>query len=99
MAATIQYDADGAPAAVLITWDASLEEASGERDVATYVVQRRRDGELTWTTLRNSAASGDASYAVEDFELGGGDRSYGVIAQDCSPANSSLVTSALVDIP
>ncbi len=97
--ATIQYDVDGAPVSVLIAWDASLEEGSGERDVATYVVQRQIDGEATWVTLRNSAASGDASYAVEDFELGGGDRTYGVIAQDCSPANSAFVTSSLVDIP
>jgi prepilin-type N-terminal cleavage/methylation domain-containing protein len=97
--ATMTYDPDGAPVSVVVSWDASLEEASGERDVATYVVQRLIDGEAAWTTLRNTAANGDASYSFEDFALGGGDRTYGVFAQDCSPANSAVVSSSLVVIP
>ncbi|MHB1297799.1 MAG: prepilin-type N-terminal cleavage/methylation domain-containing protein [Gemmatimonadaceae bacterium] len=97
--ATLQYDADGAPVAVRITWDNSLEEASGERDVSLYVVQRRLAAETAWTTLRNTSANGDAAYAFDDFDLGGGTRTYGVFSQDCSPSNSPVVSSAAVVIP
>jgi hypothetical protein len=76
--AAVQLDAGGVPASVRISWDPSLEEGGGERDVTTY---------------------GDASYAYEDYDLAGGDRIYGVFAQDCSPANSPVVATGTVSIP
>lgn len=97
--ATLQYDVDGNPAIVRIAWQASLEEAGGERDVSAYVVQRRLLSSTDWTTLGNASANGDATYAFEDFDLAGGDRIYGVLAQDCSPANSPLETTSTVAIP
>lgn len=99
VAAAVQYGADGSPASVRITWDPSLEEAQGERDVATYVVQRRLAGATEWATLGNVPANGDASYAFDDHDLAGGDRSYGILAQDCSPANSPVVATGSVSIP
>lgn len=99
VAATLQVDGSGVPTAVRIAWDASLEEGGGERDVSTYVVQRRLSSETDWTTLRNVVANGDASYAFEDFDLAGGDRVYGVFAQDCSPANSPVTATGTVTIP
>jgi prepilin-type N-terminal cleavage/methylation domain-containing protein len=97
--AAVQLDAGGAPASVRIAWDPSLEEGGGERDVTTYVVQRRLASETAWITLGNVPANGDASYAYEDFDLAGGDRIYGVFAQDCSPANSPVVATGTVSIP
>jgi type II secretory pathway pseudopilin PulG len=99
LAATVQVDGVGAPTGVRLTWDPSLEEAGGERDVSTYVVQRRLPSSAVWKTLGNVPANGDASYAYEDFDLADGDRFYGVLAQDCSPANSPAETTGLVSIP
>mgnify|MGYP001764971896 CR=1 FL=1 len=97
--ATLQTDADGVPTGVRIAWDASLEEAGGERDVALYLVQRRLSTSTAWTTLRNVPANGDAAYAFEDFDLAPGSWIYGVFAQDCSPANSPVVSSSALVIP
>jgi len=96
---TLQLDGSGAIASVRVSWNASLEEAGGERDVTLYLVQRRPVGGTAWTTLRNVPANGDANYAFEDFDLDAGSWQYGVFAQDCSPANSPVVASAQVVIP
>lgn len=97
--ATLQLDPDGVPVSVRVGWEASLEEGGGERDVALYLVQRRPAGATAWSTLRNVPASGDATYAYDDFALASGDWEYGVFAQDCSPANSPVVSSSTVVIP
>lgn len=96
--ATIEY-VDGAPAAVRVAWDASPEEDGGEQDVTVYLVQRRPSLSTVWESLRNVPANGAASYAFEDFDLASGDWVYGVLAQDCSPANSPVVASNGVTIP
>jgi type II secretory pathway pseudopilin PulG len=97
--ATVQLDASNAPTSVRVEWNASPEEAGGERDVTVYLVQRRLTAGMTWTTLRNVPASGTASYAFEDFDLAPGSWTYGVFSQDCSPANSAVESAASVDVP
>lgn len=99
VAAAATFDGMGAATLVRITWDASLEEAGGERDVTLYLVQKRAVGATAWTTLRNVPANGSTDYAFEDFDLAAGDWQYGVFAQDCSPANSPVVSSSTVVIP
>ncbi len=98
-AAAVQVDAGGAPTFVHITWDASLEETAGEKDVAMYLVQRRPFAGTVWETLSNAPASGSASYAFDDHNLATGTWVYAVVAQDCSPANSALVLTLPVVIP
>lgn len=99
VAATAEFDGMGAATLVRVVWDASLEEAGGERDVTLYLVQRRPAGATAWTTLRNVPASGASDYAFEDYDLAAGEWQYGVFAQDCSPANSPVVVSSSVVIP
>lgn len=99
VAAVTQFDSEGAPSLVRVTWDPSLEEAGGERDVALYLVQRRPLGATAWTTLRNVPASAATSYAFDDFDLAAGSWQYGVFSQDCSPANSPVVASSIVVVP
>jgi type II secretory pathway pseudopilin PulG len=97
--ATVLFTEDGAPASIRVTWAASLEESGGERDVSLYVVQRRAALSTTWTTLGNVPANAAATYAYDDYALASGTWVYGVIAQDCSPENSPVVTSSSVSIP
>jgi prepilin-type N-terminal cleavage/methylation domain-containing protein len=98
--ATLVLDGSGNPTHVSITWDNSLEEANGERDVALYMIQRRATGSTgAWTTLSNSPANNSASYSFDDRDLVSGSWTWSVVAQDCSPANSAPAMSASVTIP
>jgi hypothetical protein len=98
--ATLMFDAGGAPTHVHISWDASLEEANGERDVALYMIQRRPTASAgAWTTLSNLPANNSASYAYDDHDLVSGSWTWAIVAQDCSPANAPPALSASVTIP
>ncbi len=99
VAATLQTDAGGAPTFVHVTWDASLEETSAEKDVSLYLVQRRPSIGTVWETLSNLPANAATSYAYDDHALVSGTWVYAVIAQDCSPANSVPAPSLFVVIP
>jgi prepilin-type N-terminal cleavage/methylation domain-containing protein len=90
---------DGSPALVRITWDASLEETTAEKDVALYLVQKRPFGGAVWETLSNVPANNSASYSYEDHALAQGSWEYAVVAQDCSPSNSGPLVSLTVVIP
>ena len=99
-AAALVTDAGGAPLYVHVTWDASLEEAGGEHDVALYMIQRRAAGSTgPWVTIANLPANGAASYAFDDHDLGSGDWNWSVVSQDCSPANGAAAITATVTIP
>ncbi len=98
--ATQVYD----PTATYITnihvaWNASLEEAGGEKDVALYVLQRRLAAGTDWQVLGNVVASGAASYTFDDFNPASGSWIYGVVAQDCTPSNSSIAASGTLVNP
>lgn len=98
--AALQTDGSGAPTLVHVTWAASLEEASGERDVALYMIQRRPAGSTgPWSTLTNQPANGAASYAFDDHDLVSGTWQWAIVAQDCSPANAAPALSPSVVIP
>lgn len=100
VSAALQYDAFGAPTFVHVTWDASPEEANGERDVALYMIRRRPVGSTgPWSTLANQPANGVASYAFDDHGLVTGTWNWAIVAQDCSPANAAPALSASVVIP
>lgn len=92
-------NSDSTTVAVRLRWDASVEESSGERDVAAYVVVRRRDGSSDVETLGNVVARGLANYQYDDFTFVPGDWIYGVMAQDCNPLNSPLVNRTVVVTP
>jgi type II secretory pathway pseudopilin PulG len=91
--------ATGTTVSVTTTWTNSLEESSGEADVATYLVMRRPSAGTDWEVLGNVVARGYSSYTWVDFNYRSGSWVYGVVAQDCSPANSSATAAASLVIP
>lgn len=98
--ATLVYDVSGIPSYVRVTWDASQEEAGGEKDVALYMIQRRAAGTSDpWVTLANLPANGSASYTYDDHDLVSGNWTWAIVAQDCSPANATPAQSGSVTIP
>lgn len=100
VSATLVYDVNGAPSLVHLTWDASLEETGGEKDVALYMIQRRATGSTgDWATLANLPANASASYAYDDRALASGSWTWSIVAQDCSPSNSVPTLSGSVTIP
>ena len=82
---------------IQVTWSASADETSGEKDVERYVVFRRLVGATWGEPIDQVGGSKSATYMWEDFDLQSGFTfEYGVSAQDCSPANSSMRTSAAI---
>lgn len=84
---------------VTVTWDKSLEETGGEADVASYFVERRLSSGTDWEVLGNLLARNLASYAFDDFTFKSGSWVYGVVATDCTPANSPVTISSAVTNP
>ncbi|MEA3244614.1 MAG: type II secretion system protein [Gemmatimonadota bacterium] len=97
--ATQVFDAFGTLTNIHLTWNASLEEAGGEKDVALYLVMRRPSASTDWEVLGNVVAQGIASYSFDDFNFKSGSWVYGVVAQDCSPANSPMAAAVAVVNP
>jgi type II secretory pathway pseudopilin PulG len=85
---------------VHLTWNASLEEAGGEKDVALYTLVRRPAAGIDWEVLGNVVAQGLASYSFDDFNPAPASSwVYGVVAQDCTPSNSTVASSATIVNP
>ena len=82
-----------------VTWTRSLEELGGEKDVATYLIMRKLTVSTDWEVLGNTVAMGSASYTFLDSAFKSGTWTYGVVAQDCSPLNSTVTTAPNVVIP
>jgi prepilin-type N-terminal cleavage/methylation domain-containing protein len=90
--ATQVLDVSGNVQKIRVTWTASSDELSGEADVGLYLVQRKT-GSGQWSGLSNVSAGGAASYTYDDFAFVSGTWTYGVYAQDCSPANSATTAA------
>ncbi|MBA4070227.1 MAG: hypothetical protein C0497_00055 [Gemmatimonas sp.] len=97
--ATLVTDAGGAPVAVHVEWTNSLEEGAGERDVTLYFIQRRPSTGGDWVILANQPATGASGYAFDDQPPVSGTWQYAVVAQDCSPSNSTPAVAASVVVP
>ena len=79
---------------VTVTWTASADEAGGEKDVERYPLFRRRVG-FPFVDPIAVSGKGGATYTWDDFGLQPGLLfEYGVAAQDCSPANSTIRVSS-----
>ena len=84
---------------VTVTWNKSLEETGGEADVASYFVERRLASATTWEVLGNLLARNLPSYSFDDFTFKSGIWVYGVVATDCTPANSVVTISSAITNP
>lgn len=85
---------------VSLAFPASVDEASGEKDVVRYVVWRKPSTATDWGDPFLSIPTGSASYAYLDQDVVSGTAyDYSVAAQDCTPRLSSSLTSASVSVP
>jgi hypothetical protein len=77
-------------------WTWSNDEWSGERDVERYAIFRRVVGTAFIDPIA-VVGKGGSPYTWDDFDLITGVQfEYGVAAQDCSPANSSIRVSPAI---
>ncbi len=90
---------DGSPV-VRLNWGPATDETTGEQDVARYVLWRRPGAAAVWGDPYLSVPAGDTAYVYEDLNVQSGFQYvYALAAQDCTPALSSMVTSAMVVLP
>ncbi len=84
-----------------ITFAAATDEASGEKDVARYVIWRKVAGGADWGDPYESIPAGLTSYTYNDMDVDSlVSYQYGLAAQDCTPKLSSLrVSSAITPWP
>lgn len=83
---------------VTLTWTGSIDEATGEKDVERYAIYRRALGAVVFDEPIATIAAGAPSYVDTDVKPGEV-WVYGVAAQDCTPALSSMVISPAIVIP
>ncbi|MEP7325449.1 MAG: prepilin-type N-terminal cleavage/methylation domain-containing protein [Gemmatimonadota bacterium] len=82
------------PPLVTLTWNPSVDEASGERDVSQYNVYSRVQATPPWQPFATVAA-GQPNYILPSASglVVGTTYEFAVAAQDCSPAESALIIS------
>ncbi len=90
---------NGAPQ-VLVSWNSSVDQSSGEKDVEQYSIYRRTTTELLFGEPLASIPSGSPSYAFTDTDVEEGETwIYGVAARDCGGQSSSVQATAPVVVP
>src|SRR5690606_13616661 len=82
-----------------VTWDASVDEGSGEQDVVRYAIFRRIGGIADWGEPFFSIPAGKANYIYSDAAVTVGETyQYAVTAQDCTPSMSGLRVSSQLTV-
>jgi hypothetical protein len=80
-----------------VQWAADGDETSGERDIMSYLLWRRRVGDSVWNSPFVSVPSGNPpNYTFLDTppqDTGKVEWQYAVAAQDCTPSYSGAVIS------
>jgi type II secretory pathway pseudopilin PulG len=85
---------------VRLWWGPAIDQTGGEKDVERYVIYRRLTTELVYGEPYTSVAAGQAVYNLFDTQVVRGQSYvYGLVAQDCTPANSDVRESSPVVIP
>ena len=87
--------------AVKVSWAASTDELTGERDVEMYAVYRRLFGTLDWgEPLANVPGAGVATLQYIDNTVAPMTRyDYAISAIDCTPAPSPLTAFSTILVP
>ena len=86
------------PVKVTITWNKSLDQDAGEKDVERYMVFKKSTASVDWGSPIADLAAAQNSYTLDDTTLPSGDWVYGIIAQDCSPSNSAVTPTGSVHV-
>lgn len=100
VAVTAQPSAVDSLPSVTITWDRSLDEGEGEKDVERYLVFRRPLGSLAFAEPFATIPAGLTTYSFVDTDVRSGETwVYGVASQDCTPNTSDIGVSSFVTLP
>jgi hypothetical protein len=87
--------------AVRLTWNASGDELTGERDVEMYAVYRRVAGTIDWgEPVANVPGSGLTTVTFTDDTVSPATTyEYAISALDCTPAPSALSPVSNIPVP
>ena len=78
-----------------MTWPASADEIGGALNVRSYSVYRRIGAGAWGTPVYTVAGAGTANYLWEDYVVPLGQLyQYGVVARNCTPSLSAMMTAA-----
>jgi prepilin-type N-terminal cleavage/methylation domain-containing protein len=98
--ATLTATADTSGTFVTLTWDASTDEATGEKDVERYLIFRRPADQANYGDAIMDVAAGLSQYTKIDSNVQPGEHwIYGLVAEDCTPSSSSVSESDPGPIP
>lgn len=82
---------------VTLSWSASFDEGSGEKDIVRYAIFRRELPATVWGEPYFSIPPGHPSYTYTDSEVAAGSTyQYAIAAQDCTPSISPMRLSPQV---
>lgn len=88
---------------IILRWNASVDEASGEKDVVRYVIWKRTGSPFTMGSIGDpflSVSAGNATYQYDDGEvLPGENYYYAIAAQDCTPLMSNIRVAGPIFVP
>jgi hypothetical protein len=84
---------------VRLQWNASVDQDNGEKDVERYMVFKKLQTDADWGEPVADVAASGATFTLDDTSLSHGDWVWAVVAQDCTPANSTLVQAGPITIP
>lgn len=98
-AAAVPTFVSGVITKVTITWTKSLDQDAGEKDVARYMVYKKPAASSDWGSPIADLAASQDTYTLDDTTLPSGSWVYGVVAQDCSPSNSNVTSTGVVNVP
>jgi type II secretory pathway component PulJ len=87
------------PTKVTISWSSSLDQDTGEKDVARYMIFRKDAASLDWGSPIADLAAAQTNYTLDDTSLSSGTWVWGVVAQDCSPDNSDVTSTGVINVP
>jgi len=91
----------GSVDSLTLTWTASPDQDGGLRSVQRYLVYRRPVGASSWGDPAANLPAAQPGYDWSDplWAQMHGNWEYAIIAQDCTPTNSTLVGSNQVTLP
>jgi hypothetical protein len=87
------------PTKVTISWSSSLDQDNGEKDVARYMIFKKDAASLDWGSPIADLAAAQTNYTLDDTSLSSGTWVWGVVAQDCSPDNSDVTSTGVINVP
>jgi prepilin-type N-terminal cleavage/methylation domain-containing protein len=85
---------------VVVTWNSSIDQTSGEKDVEQYSIYRRLASTPLFGEPIASIPGGTPTYSFADTQVQSGDQLvYGIAAVDCGGQSSAVVSAPMITVP